>query len=143
MLHRISAVTMCFFIGFSGLLLAGAAHSPEVAQAKANILEAQQQKPKNKPTPTAADAAEVVCFFAERSRAKTTCTVDAFMHRIDMRVSAKKNDADKICLGMVDVISHNTRLFRGRGWTVRILPDNPNKPAHRNTDQPLAVCGIR
>jgi hypothetical protein len=89
---------------------------------------------------TAADAADVVCFLTERTRVKTTCAVDAFMSRIDVRLNATKKDADKVCHGMVDVISANTRLFYGRGWVVRVFPAKPTK---QNTDKPLAICGIR
>jgi hypothetical protein len=129
-LRNVGLVMGCLCVGFAGVSLVEA--EPRFVTAR-----------KIEATPTATDAAEAVCLLAEKSRVRTTCTVDAFMHRIDLRINVKGKDADKVCTGAVDIISSNTRLFFGLGWTLRVLPDNPNKPAHRNTDQPLAVCGIR
>lgn len=129
-LMKFGLIAACACMGFLGVSLVEA--EPRFVTAR-----------KIEANPTAADAAEVVCLFAERSRVKATCTVDAFMSRIDMRLKATPKDADRICTGMVDVISEHTQLFFGRGWTVRILPANPNKPVHRDADKPLAVCGIR
>jgi hypothetical protein len=126
-LRNFGLVTACLCVGFFGASIVGA--EPNFVTLKKPEIET-----------TAADAAEVVCFLAERTRVKTDCAVDAFMSRIDVKLSTTKKDADKVCHGMVDVISANTRLFYGRGWVVRVFPAKPTK---QNADKPLAVCGIR
>lgn len=135
MLHRVGLLTMSFFIGFSGLLLLGAAHSPEVAQAKANVLEAQQPKPKGKPVPTAMDAARAVCYIAGKSG--MDCEVDVLNARINMTLNMKEKEAKKACPDMVKAMSGGTKLFNDRGWTLWIV--HPNK---KKSPKPLAVCGI-
>jgi hypothetical protein len=126
-LRNVGLVTACLCVGFFGASLVGA--EPNFVTFKKVEVET-----------TAADAAEVVCFLAERTRVKTACAVDAFMSRINVTLNTTRKDADKVCLGMVDVISSNTRLFYGRGWVVRIFPTKVTK---QNEDKPMAVCGIR
>lgn len=135
MFKSFSAVTFSFVLGFSGLMLLGAAHSPEVAQAKASIQEAQQQKPKSKPVPTAMDAARTVCYIAGKSG--MDCEVDVLNARINMTLDMKEKEAKRACPDMVRAMSEGTKLFNDRGWTLWIIhPDMKKFP------KALAICGI-
>ena len=135
MLRTAKWLSLSFLVGFIGLTFVGAAYSPEVMQAKASLLEAQQPKPKGKPVPTAMDAARAVCFIAGKSG--MDCEVDTFMSRINMTLKMSEKDAKKSCPDMVGAISGKTKLFNDRGWTLWIV--HPNK---KKFPKPLAVCGI-
>ena len=120
----------CAIVGFCVVSWIGAGH----------LWADQLTERRAKAEPTAMEAAEVVCLLAERSRKNTECSVNAFEARIEVTVIKSKHPAENICTTMSDMISAETDLFYGRGWTIRVTPTTK---AGQKADLSPHTCGIR
>lgn len=140
MVGKFGLVVMCFLIGLGGTFWLGAATTPADAARSSAQYPVPKVKPKPKPETkakaTAFDAAHAVCFLAANTRYKPGCEVDGFQSRIDLTIRMDRTEAVKLCRGMADIVSDDTNLFRGRGWTIRVLSPRSGSAV------PLAACGI-